>query len=485
MKKFLSLNRSYINGEWIQGDTSKVFIILNKYNDEVLAEVNIASKKQVEEAFKGAKKAQKTWGKDNNLRKDVIEKAIKYFNDNKEEIIQLLIAESGSTVIKSELEFSSTIAVLNESLSMVDKIGKTNEGASFIPGKINESHRLPIGVISSIAPFNFPLYLSMRTIAPALALGNAVVHKADLQVGLVSGSIIAKAFEEAGIPAGVFQSIFTKSSEIGNLMIETPYSNFISFTGSTEVGREIGKIAGEHLKSVALELGGNGPFIVLDDADIDQAVNAAIFGKFLHQGQICMITNRIIVHENVYDEFVEKFVQKARNLPYGDPSDPKVIVGPLINEGQLVKAMKNIENAKKAGNKLVLGGERIGNVIVPTVFIDVKNDSELAQTELFAPIATIIKATSNDEAIEFANDTIYGLSSAIFSKDEDKAREYALDLKFGMTHINDQTVNDEPNVPFGGMRQSGVGRFGNPWIVEEFTETKWISVQKEKREYPF
>lgn len=485
MKKFLSLNRSYINGEWIQGDTSKVFIILNKYNDEVLAEVNIASKKQVEEAFKGAKKAQKTWGKDNNLRKDVIEKAIKYFNDNKEEIIQLLIAESGSTVIKSEIEFLSTVAVLNESLSMVDKIGKTNEGASFIPGKINESHRLPLGVISSIAPFNFPLYLSMRTIAPALALGNAVVHKADLQVGLVSGSIIAKAFEEAGIPAGVFQSIFTKSSEIGNLMIETPYSNFISFTGSTEVGREIGKIAGEHLKSVALELGGNGPFIVLDDADIDQAVNAAIFGKFLHQGQICMITNRIIVHENVYDEFVEKFVQKARNIPYGDPSDPKVIVGPLINEGQLVKAMTNIEKAKKAGNKLVLGGERIGNVIVPTVFIDVKNDSELAQTELFAPIATIIKAASNDEAIEFANDTIYGLSSAIFSKDEDKAREYALDLKFGMTHINDQTVNDEPNVPFGGMRQSGVGRFGNPWIVEEFTETKWISVQKEKREYPF
>lgn len=485
MKKFLSLNRSYINGEWIQGDTSKVFIILNKYNDEVLAEVNIASKKQVEEAFKGAKKAQKTWGKDNNLRKDVIEKAIKYFNDNKEEIIQLLIAESGSTVIKSEIEFLSTVAVLNESLSMVDKIGKTNEGASFIPGKINESHRLPLGVISSIAPFNFPLYLSMRTIAPALALGNAVVHKADLQVGLVSGSIIAKAFEEAGIPAGVFQSIFTKSSEIGNLMIETPYSNFISFTGSTEVGREIGKIAGEHLKSVALELGGNGPFIVLDDADIDQAVNAAIFGKFLHQGQICMITNRIIVHENVYDEFVEKFVQKARNIPYGDPSDPKVIVGPLINEGQLVKAITNIEKAKKAGNKLVLGGERIGNVIVPTVFIDVKNDSELAQTELFAPIATIIKAASNDEAIEFANDTIYGLSSAIFSKDEDKAREYALDLKFGMTHINDQTVNDEPNVPFGGMRQSGVGRFGNPWIVEEFTETKWISVQKEKREYPF
>lgn len=485
MNQYLNLNKSFINGKWIEGETSKKFIISNKYTNEVLTEVKIASKEQVNEAYAGAKKAQISWAKDNNFRKEVIEKTIKYFLDNKDSIMELLAAESGSTFIKSEIEFGSTVGVLSESLKMVDKIGKTNEGVSFIPGKVNESYRLPIGIISSIAPFNFPLYLSMRTIAPALALGNAVVHKADLQVGLVSGSLIAKAFEESGLPSGVFQSIFTKSSEIGNLMIEHKDSDFISFTGSTEVGREIGRVAGNLLKPVALELGGNGPFVVLDDADIDQAVSAAIFGKFLHQGQICMITNRVIVHKNVYDEFVEKFVARVKALPYGDPRDPKVVVGPLINEGQIKKALENIEKAKKAGVKMLTGGERDGNVIIPTVFVDVENDSELAQTELFAPIATIIKAKSNDEAIELANDTIYGLSSAIFSQDEDKAREYALQLKFGMTHINDQTVNDEPNVPFGGMRQSGVGRFGNPWIVEEFTETKWVSVQKEKREYPF
>lgn len=485
MNQYLKLNKSFINGQWVEGETSKIFVISDKYTNEVLTEVKIASKAQVEEAYIGAKKAQISWAKDNNFRREVIEKTIKYFVDNKESIMELLIAESGSTVVKCEIEFGSTVGVLSEALKMVDKIGKTNESNSFLPGKVNESYRLPLGVISSISPFNFPLYLSMRTIAPALALGNAVVHKADLQVGLVSGSLIAKAFEEAGLPSGVFQSIFTKSSEIGDLMIEHPYSDFVSFTGSTEVGREIGRIAGNLLKPVALELGGNGPFVVLDDADIDQAVNAAIYGKFLHQGQICMITNRIIVHEKVYDEFVEKFVARVKTLPYGDPSDPRVVVGPLINEGQIKKALENIEKAKSAGFKMLTGGERDGNIIIPTVFVDVKNDSELAQTELFAPIALIIKASSNDEAIEFANDTIYGLSSAIFSKNEDKAREYALQLKFGMTHINDQTVNDEPNIPFGGMRQSGVGRFGNPWIVEEFTETKWVSVQKEKRQYPF
>ena len=485
MNQYLKLNKSFINGQWIEGETSRIFVISDKYTNEVLTEVKIASKAQVEEAYIGAKKAQISWAKDNNFRKEVIEKTIKYFLDNKDSIMELLIAESGSTVIKSEIEFGSTIGVLSEALKMVDKIGKTNESTSFLPGKVNESYRLPLGIISSIAPFNFPLYLSMRTIAPALALGNAVVHKADLQVGLVSGSLIAKAFESAGLPSGIFQSVLTKSSEIGNLMVEHPYSDFVSFTGSTEVGREIGGIAGSLLKPVALELGGNGPFVILDDADIDQAVDAAIFGKFLHQGQICMITNRIIVHEKVYDEFVEKFVARVKALPYGDPSDPRVVVGPLINERQIEKALGNIEKAKSSGIKMLTGGERDGNIIIPTVFVDVKNDSELAQTELFAPIASIIKASSNDEAIEFANDTIYGLSSAIFSKNEDKAREYALQLKFGMTHINDQTVNDEPNIPFGGMRQSGVGRFGNPWIVEEFTETKWVSVQKEKRQYPF
>lgn len=485
MNQFTTLNQSYLNGKWIDGDSGSSFDITNPFDDEVLATVQMASKEQVDHAFYDAHKAQREWGKNPELRRKVIEKAISFFEKNKEAIIDLLIIESGSSFIKATVEYGSTVSVMKEALTTIDKVHEVRKEQSVVPNKINEIHRLPLGVVSSIAPFNFPLYLSMRTIAPALALGNAVVHKADLQVSLSSGSLIAKAFEEGGIPSGVFQSILTKTSIIGDLMVEHPVVRLVSFTGSTEVGRHIGTVAGGLFKRVALELGGNAPFVVLSDADLDQAVKAAVFGKFLHQGQICMITNRIIVHEKLYDAFVEKFVERVKSLKYGDPRDHEVIIGPIINKKQIDFSLQNIEKAKAQGIEVLLEGQLIGNVLTPTIFGNVRNDSELAQTELFGPIVPIIKASSDDEAIEFANHTIYGLSSAIFAGDLDRAREYALDIEFGMTHLNDQTVNDEPRAPFGGMRDSGVGRFGNPWIVDEFTVTKWISVQTKPREYPF
>lgn len=485
MSNYTSLNQSYLNGQWVEGTSSRTFENTNPYDNSLLATITMVSKEQAEESYDFAQASYKAWAKNAQLRKDVMTKAIKYFENNRSAIIDLLIIESGSSFLKANVEVDNTIAVLNEALSVIERVYEVRTEPSIIPDKINEVHRLPLGVVSSIAPFNFPLYLSMRTIAPALALGNAVVHKPDLQVSLVSGSVIAKAFEEAGIPAGVFQCILTRTSVIGDIMIEHPSVRLVSFTGSTEVGRHIGKIAGAQFKRVALELGGNGPFVVLSDADVDQAVKAAIFGKFLHQGQICMITNRIIVHEELYDAFVDKFVAHAKTIPYGDPRNHKVIIGPIINEKQRDGIKEIIEKAKAAGTEVLLDGHEDGNVLTPTVFGNVKNDSELAQTEIFGPIAPIIKASSDQEAIEFANDTIYGLSSAIFSGDLDRAREYAVELEFGMTHVNDQTVNDETRLPFGGMRQSGVGRFGNPWIVDEFTETKWISIQSKPRQYPF
>ncbi|HWK23834.1 MAG TPA: aldehyde dehydrogenase family protein [Ureibacillus sp.] len=485
MKQYTSLNRSFINGEWVEGESGKTFDITNPFDDSLLTTVKMASKEQVNDAFQDAYNAQKEWGKSPELRRSVLKKAITYFEEHKDQIIELLIVESGSSFIKANVEYGSTVGVLKEALTTVDKVHEVRTEQSIVPNKVNEIHRLPLGVISSIAPFNFPLYLSMRTIAPALALGNSVVHKADLQVSLSSGSLIAKAFEESGIPAGVFQSILTKTSIIGDLMVEHPVVRLVSFTGSTEVGRHVGTVAGGLFKRVALELGGNAPFVVLSDADLDQAVKAAVFGKFLHQGQICMITNRIIIHEDLYDEFAKKFVERVKSLKYGDPRDHEVIIGPIINKKQLEFSSQNIAKAKAQGTEVLLDGELIGNVLTPTIFGNVKNDSELAQTELFGPIVPLIKASSDDEAIEFANHTIYGLSSAIFAGDLDRAREYALDIEFGMTHLNDQTVNDEPRAPFGGMRDSGVGRFGNPWIVDEFTVTKWISVQTKPREYPF
>src|SRR5690625_1105059 len=485
MNKYLNLNKSFINGEWVNGDEGKSVDLVNPYNDDVLAKVELASINQVNEAFTGARNVQKSWGHDSENRKAVMKQAVEYFKNNKEAIMELLTLESDNKQVKGKLELELTIDIMEEAVDLVDKIGKFDEKESIIPDKMNEYYRLPKGVFSSMAPFNFPIYLSMRTIAPALALGNTVVHKADLQCGLVSGSVIAKAFEEAGLPSGAFQSLLTNSKVIGDIMLNHKEANLVSFTGSTPVGRKIGKLAGEELKDVALELGGNGPFCVKNDADIDNAVDAAIYGKYLHQGQICMITNRIIVHEDVYDEFTQKFVERSKQIKYGDPRDPEVVVGPLINKNQVDKSEDNINNAKEAGFDILLEGERVGNILTPTVIGNVDNDSSLAQTELFSPIALIIKANSNDDVIAKANDTEFGLSSAIFSKDEDQAREYALELSFGMTHINDQPVNDEPTALFGGMKQSGIGRFGIPFIIDEFTEGKWISVQKKYRKFPF
>ncbi|GAD15396.1 aldehyde dehydrogenase family protein [Geobacillus thermoleovorans] len=486
MERYEQWNKSFINGEWVEGESSRTYDILNPYDRSVVASVPLATVEQLHRAFEAASEAQKEWGRSSAAqRKEVLHKAMAYLQANREEIVDLIVRETGGTLLKANVEFHLALELLEEALHYVDEVGAVKEVPSNIEGKVNYIYRLPLGVIASISPFNFPLNLSLRTIVPAIALGNTVVHKPDIQVGLVGGVVIARAFEYAGLPKGVLNVLLTDIDEIGDEMLINPHSRLISFTGSTAVGRRIGEIAGRQLKRVALELGGNSPFVVLSDADIDQAVNAAIFGKFIHQGQICMIINRIIVHESKYDEFVEKFVQRAAALPYGDPRDPSTVIGPIINEKQMQKALQMIEEAKREGIRMALEGKRIGNVLTPYVFVDVDPSSKLAQTELFAPIAVVIKAKTDEEAIAIANQTEYGLSSAIFTSDVEKGKEWALQIDSGMTHINDQTVNDAPNIPFGGNKASGLGRFGNPWVVDEFTTVKWVSVQTKARTYPF
>ncbi len=478
--------KSYLNGEWVEGKSDRTYKDVNPYDQSLIAEIKLASKVQAEEAFKTAAEAQKKWAKSSvEERKRVIEKTAEYLTEYRDEIVQLISRETGGTILKANVEHGLALEVLEEALNYADQVGEAKEVSGGPEGKVNKIYRLPLGVISSISPFNFPVNLSMRAIIPAIALGNAVVHKPDIQVGLVGGVIFAKAFEYAGLPAGVFNMLLTDIEEIGDEMLTNPIPRLISFTGSTAVGRHIGSIAGRNLKRVSLELGGNSPFVVLSDADVDQAVNAAVFGKFIHQGQICMIINRIIVHKDQHDEFVEKFTAKVKALSCGNPQDPTTVIGPLINERQADKAIGFVELAKKEGATMVLEGKREGNVLSPYVFTDVKNDSEIAQSELFAPIALIIKAASDDNAIEMAGDTAHGLSSAIFTSDLEKGERYAVALDAGMTHINDQTVNDAPNIPFGGTKASGLGRFGNPWVVDEYTTMKWVSVQTKYRGFPF
>lgn len=480
------ISKSFIGGKWVEGKSRKKYEITDPYDRSVVSTVQLANKGQIKEAFEAAKEAQKEWKKTTaDERREILTKALNYLKENKEEIVQLITRETGGTRLKAEVEFGFGVGDIVDTIPMVDEIYQPKDYTSGTPNKLNRVYRLPLGVITSITPFNFPFNMATRTIFPALALGNAVVHKPDVQVGLVGGQIFAKAFEEAGLPAGIFNSILTDVEEAGDEFITNPNSDFISFTGSTAVGKHIKEKTGTSMKRLALELGGNNPLVILEDADIDQAVKIATFGKFMHNGQICAITNRIIVHETIYDEFVERYVKRVKNLKAGDPKDPETVIGPLINEKQADKVMGLVEKAKEEGLKVALEGERNGNVISPYVFVDVPNKSTLASTEIFGPVAQVIPVKSDEEAIQVANDTEFGLSAAIVTSDLEKGERLALEIESGTTHVNDMPAVLEANVPFGGVKNSGIGRFGHEWVVEEFTTTKWISVQKEKLDYPF
>lgn len=481
-----SYSKQYIDGVWKDGSSGKQYQNLNPYNNEVVATFVLGNKSDVNEAYSAAAKAQKQWAEASaEAKKQVLVRAAELLEQRKDEIAAIMIKETGSSMIKAQIEITNSAGLIRASAKYPDLMVEPRVFPSVIPGKDNHIYHEPAGVIGVISPFNFPMILSMRSVAPAIATGNAVVLKPDVQTAISGGLVIAEIFEEAGLPKGVLNVLNVDIAEIGDYFIEHPVPNVISFTGSTAVGRRIGEVAGRNLKRVSLELGGNCPFVILEDADLEKALSAALFGKFFHQGQICMITNRILVHRSLYDQFVSSFAERAQNIPCGDPgADPSVFIGPIINEKQIQKVLGFIEEGKKEA-RLVLEGKRIGNVLTPYVFADVKNDGKLAQTELFGPVATIIPFDTEEEALTLANDTQQGLSASVFTSDLERGIRFARRMESGMVHVNDQTVNDDPNVPFGGVKASGLGRFNGEWIFEEFTTRKWVSVQREYRDFPF
>lgn len=485
-KLFNEINKQFINGVWKKGKSSNVGTIYDPFDNSVITEVNFATKEDIDEAFHVAKISQKQWAKTPAKDKvKVLENVINILQENKDEFMDILIREAGSSFVKANFEIQLTINILKEAMTFPNRMGVRTMPSEIIPGKENHVYREPAGVVSVISPFNFPFYLSMRSIAPAIATGNAIVHKPDLQTAISGGATIAKLFELAGLPKGVLNVIITDITEIGDYLVEHPIPQVVSFTGSTSVGRHIGSLAGKNLKKVALELGGNSPFIVLEDADIKQAVDAAVFGKFIHQGQICMIINRLFVHRSLYDDFTKAFVKRVLELPYGDPKNPSTIIGPIINEKQIERILKLLDTAKKEGANFVLEGKRVGNVLTPFILTEVTNKMTIAQNEIFGPVALIIPFDTEQEAIDAANDTEYGLGAAVFTSDLERGEQIAREIESGTAHVNDQSVNDEPTLPFGGEKFSGIGRYGGEWALDEFTTMKWVSIQKEKREYPF
>jgi aldehyde dehydrogenase (NAD+) len=474
-----------IAGEWSEGSSTNILSVLNPYSDEELVKIKMATKQDVHAAYIEAARVQKEWSKTNPYEKEkILRKAAQLMEERREQIVDLLIKEGGATRIKANSEVSASITLVNEAASFPFQM-ETRTFPSIVPGKTNTVLKEPLGVVSIITPWNFPLSLTMRSLAPAIATGNGVVIKPSLDTPITGGLFLAKVFEDAGVPKGLVSVIVASSKDIGNSFIDHPIPEIISFTGSTEIGRKVGEIAGYNLKKVSLELGGNNACIVLDDADLEQATTASIFGKFLHQGQICMAINRIIVVESVYQDFVDRFVEKASKLKASDPSDADTVIGPLINNKQVdtIKALLN--KGIEEGATVALEGKIVGKVVEPFVLSDVSNTMEIAQSEIFGPIALIIPVKDEKEAIKVANDSQYGLSGAVFSSSPDRAFNVAKQIKTGMIHINDQSVNNEPMVPFGGEKNSGIGRHGGEWAVEEFTTVKWISNQETPRVYPF
>lgn len=450
-----------------------------------LETVKVASIADVDAAACVASDAQKAWAATPfDQRAAVMYEAARLLKERSAEFIDWNVRECGSIQPKAEWEVNVTYTQMVQAASLgAQPVGEIFPSA--VPGRTNLWRRVPVGVIGVIAPWNFPLYLAMRSIAPALVLGNSVLVKPDLQSAITGGRLMQTLFKDAGLPAGLFQ-LLVGGPEIGDAVVRHPKVEGISFTGSTAVGRQIGEICGRMLKKCALELGGNNALIVLDDADLDGASSCAAWGAFLHQGQICMQAGRHLVHRSVADSYIQKLAERAGRLYVGDPAAGPAHLGPLINDKQTQRVHRIVTDSVAAGAKLVTGGTYKDRFYQPTVLANVDPSMPAFTDEIFGPVAPVTVFDSDEEAIALVNASEYGLSAAIHSSNVSRAMRFAQQLRVGMVHINDQTVNNEPHVPFGGMGASGnSGRFGGPASIEEFTKTQWVSSVEKATQYPF
>ncbi|MEU7381311.1 MULTISPECIES: aldehyde dehydrogenase family protein [unclassified Streptomyces] len=482
---FTELAQQYIDGEWRPGTGSWDIIDFNPYDGEKLASVTIATVDEVDQAYRAAARVQKEWAATNAYaRRAVFERALRLVEEREPEITDAIIAELGGTRLKAAFELHLAKEFLRESIHLALRpAGKILP--SPVDGKENRLYRVPVGVVGVISPFNFPFLLSLKSVAPALALGNGVVLKPHQDTPVTGGSLIAKIFEDAGLPAGLLNVVITDIAEIGDAFIEHPVPKVISFTGSDQVGRHVATVCASHFKRSVLELGGNSAVVVLDDADLDYAVDAAVFSRYVHQGQVCMAANRILVDRSIAEEFTAKFVAKVGSLKVGDPRDPETVIGPVINSTQAYALSGVVQQAIAEGATALLRGATTDNLVEPSVLTDLPADSSLLRQEVFGPVAFVVPFDGEEEAVRIVNDTPYGLSGAVHTADVERGVAFARRIDTGMFHVNDGTVHDEPLVPFGGEKHSGIGRLNGETTLDAFTTLKWISVQHGRSGFPF
>jgi benzaldehyde dehydrogenase (NAD) len=471
----------YSNG-WIK--TRSQAAVTDKATGKEIGSIGIATPDDVRKAAQTAKNAQASWAATpHTVRSAILRKAADIWLANAKDIEWWGIRESGKIPGAMGFETHNSTEEIYEAATLPSR-GYGELLPSEQP-RLSFAERIPVGVVGVIAPFNFPQILAIRSVAPALALGNAVVLKPDPRTAVCGGVVLAKVFEEAGLPEGLLH-VLPGDAQVGQAVVTDPDIALISFTGSTGAGRSVGELAARHLKRVHLELGGNSAMIVLDDVDIDRAVSAGAWGSFLHQGQICMTTGRHLVAGAIYDEYVARLAEKADHLPVGDPATEQVALGPIIDQNQRDKVHSLVTDSVQQGASLKAGGTYEGLFYRPTVLADVTTAMPAYANEVFGPVAPVLRFDTAEDAAKLAAESDYGLSLSILTRDVMKGLDLARKIPTGIVHINEQTVDDEANIPFGGLKASGTGtRFGGAANLEAFTDTRWITIRGDIAPYPF
>lgn len=476
----------YIGGQWVEAEAGRTFDDLNPYNGEVIARVASGTREDAAQAVSSAAAAFPDWAATPPEEKQrLFLRTADVAEARQDQITEMLATETGCGAAFAGFQLKWVLGALRQAAGWVYQ-PKGEIIPSDMPGAFHMAIRRPLGVVAGFSPWNGAAVLSWRTVIPPLAFGNTVVLKPSEHAPICAGLMVAELMEEAGWPAGVVNVVTHAPGEaapIADEFFERREVRCINFTGSTATGRMLAERAGRHLKRIVLELGGYNPLIVLADADLDYAARATAFGAFFHQGQICMNARKVIVEQSVADEFVEKLVSTTERIRLGDPRQPDTIIGPLITPSALEHVQHDVDEAVAGGARVLVGGKAVGPCYAPTVLVDVPSGARVAAEETFGPVLVVQPVSGIEEAIRIANEHSYGLSAGILTSDPDRGLAMAGQIESGMVRINDQTVHDEPQMPLGGVRDSGWGRAG-PHSVEDFTQLQWVSVQSGTRPFP-
>uniref|UniRef100_UPI00334248BF aldehyde dehydrogenase n=1 Tax=Castellaniella defragrans TaxID=75697 RepID=UPI00334248BF len=476
-----------INGRHRQAAGGGTFERRNPLDGTVATTASAATPADAYDAVRAAADAFGEWSQTGpGRRRDLLMRAADALEARSAAFAQAMAAETGASAMWAGFNVHLAAGILRESAALTSQIGG-EVIPSDVPGNLAMGLRVPAGVVVGMAPWNAPVILGVRAVAAPLACGNTVVLKGSEMCPATHGLII-EALQEAGIPEGVVNFITNAPEDAGAVveaLVAHPATRRVNFTGSTKVGRIIARLCAEHLKPAVLELGGKAPLVVLDDADLETAVSAAAFGAFANSGQICMSTERIIVDERIADAFVARLAEKARALPVGDPRQGPVVLGSVVDMTTVHRCNEMIDDALAKGARLLCGGKS-ENTLMPATLLDrVTHDMRIYSEETFGPVKAIVRVAGEDEAVACANDNAYGLSAAVIGTDIARALRVAGRVRSGICHINGPTVHDEPQMPFGGVKDSGYGRFGGKAGIEAFTDLRWITVQTGPRQYPF